>query len=137
MSDLEGGCACGAIRYRLTAPFFAVGLCHCRGCQYASGGGPNYVGLAPKGSLEVLKGHPKTYVSKGGSGGDVSRIFCGDCGTPLFSDSPAAAFAPVKLGSLDDPAAAPGPSLHIWTESAPPWHNLDDGLPAFPRNPPG
>src|SRR5260370_24713374 len=35
--DLEGGCACGAVRYRLTAPPLIVHACHCRDCQKQSG----------------------------------------------------------------------------------------------------
>ena len=48
MTDRTGGCACGAIRFKITAPLMGVGVCHCTDCQKASGGGPNYVALAPK-----------------------------------------------------------------------------------------
>jgi hypothetical protein len=34
---IEGGCACGKVRYRLEAPPFAVHACHCRHCQKESG----------------------------------------------------------------------------------------------------
>jgi hypothetical protein len=35
--DLEGGCVCGAVRYRLTAPPLIVHACHCRDCQKQTG----------------------------------------------------------------------------------------------------
>ena len=97
MADRTGGCACGAIRFKITAPLMSVGVCHCTDCQKASGGAPNYVALAPAAGLEVVKGEPRTYVRKGDSGQDVGRVFCADCGTPLWSIPPSAPFRPVKL----------------------------------------
>src|SRR4029077_10171105 len=57
--ERTGGCACGAIRFEITAPFIGVGACHCTDCQKASGGGPNYVALTPKGARVVTKGEEK------------------------------------------------------------------------------
>ena len=37
-----GGCRCGAIRNEVTDPPVASVACHCRDCQYASGGGASY-----------------------------------------------------------------------------------------------
>jgi len=48
MSDIEGGCACGAVRFKIAGPMMGAGTCHCVDCQKASGGGPAYVALAPK-----------------------------------------------------------------------------------------
>lgn len=136
MSTMEGGCACGAVRFKLNAPFIAVGVCHCRDCQYSTGGGPAYVGLAPKGTFEITKGAPKVWATKGGSGADLGRAFCADCGTPLYSEPGSAPFIPVKAGALDDPSTLE-PGIHIWTDSAQPWHLKDPNLPAFPKGPPG
>ena len=134
MSKLEGGCQCGAVRYEITGALMGVGACHCRDCQYASGGGPNYVALAPKDGFAFTKGEPRRYERAGGSGEMVSRVFCADCGTPLISEG-ALPFHPVKVGSLDDPSSLQ-PMVHIWTSSAQPWHPIDPALPAFPENPP-
>lgn len=129
-----GGCACGAIRFRVTAPFIATGACHCTDCQKASGGGPNYVALAPKGALEVTGGEAKYYIRKGDSGGEARRAFCPDCGTPLWSEPEHLPFIPVKTGALDEGADLK-PAMHIYTESAPAWHVIDSTLPCFPRAP--
>src|SRR5260221_728457 len=71
MTDRTGGCACGAIRFKITAPLMGVGVCHCSDCQKASGGGPNYVALAPKTAFEITKGEARVYHSKGDSGADA------------------------------------------------------------------
>jgi hypothetical protein len=131
----EGGCACGAIRYRIEGDPMASANCYCRDCQRASGGSPNHVILTPKPAFAVTKGEPKWYRSKGDSGGDVARAFCADCGSPLFSEPAGAPFMVVKVGSLDDPSAFAA-NLAIWTASAQPWHHIPPGIPAFPQQPP-
>lgn len=128
-----GGCACGAIRFRVTAPFIATGACHCTDCQKASGGGPNYVALVPKGALEVTGGEAKYYIRKGDSGGEARRAFCPDCGTPLWSEPEHLPFIPVKTGALDEGADLK-PAMHIYTDPAA-WHVIDSTLPCFPRAP--
>ena len=105
MSDIEGGCACGAVRFKLSGALPGSGVCHCRDCQKSTGGGPNYVALVPRTGFEVTKGQPKVYVSTADSGAEVGRAFCAECGSPLWSipraDMP---FFTVKLGALDDPS---------------------------------
>ena len=130
----KGGCACGAIRFEITAPIIAIGACHCHKCQKASGGGPNYVALAPKGALNVMQGAPKVFETKGDSGATVGRAFCGDCGTPLWSIPAHEPFTPVKLGALDENTDL-SPAMHIYVESAPDWHNLNDDVPKFAKAP--
>ena len=137
MSDIEGGCACGAVRFRITGDLIGSGACHCRACQYAAGGAPTYVVLAPLDGFKITKGTPKVHVSKGDSGGDVGRAFCAECGTPIYSSLPGGNpdFVPVKVGALDDPSGH-GPQIHLYVEAAQPWHQMHPGLPQFARMPP-
>jgi hypothetical protein len=130
-----GGCACGAIRFKITSPFLGIGACHCTDCQKASGGGANYVALTPKSALVVVKGEAKLYRSHGDSGAEVARAFCADCGTQLWSIPAHEPFMTVKLGALDDNSDLT-PSMHIYVASAPGWHVIEDGLPSFPKMPP-
>jgi hypothetical protein len=135
MTDRTGGCACGAIRFKITAPFMGVGACHCTDCQKASGGGPNYVALAPNDAFVVTEGEAKIYVGQADSGAETRRAFCPDCGTPLWSLPSAAPFTPVKLGALDDNADLT-PALHLYVSSAQPWHLMHEGAATFPKMPP-
>lgn len=134
MTLKTGGCLCGAIRYEIDAEFMGVAVCHCRDCQYASGGGPNFIAMAPRDSVRFVEGAPKRYDQPGGSGANVGRVFCPDCGTPLLSDI-GAPFLAVKLGGLDGSADLK-PGVRIWTNSAPPWHVIDPATPGFPESPP-
>lgn len=136
MPRIEGGCFCGAIRYRVTAPIAGTAACHCRKCQYGSGGGPNYVALAPRDAFEIIAGSPATHISKADTGVDVTRAFCATCGTPLYSDTPNLPFRAIRVGSLDDPSNM-APAIHIWTGAAPPWHPIEPGALVFAKGPGG
>ncbi len=130
-----GGCACGAVRFKIEGALMGVGACHCTDCQKASGGGPNYVALAPRAGVKVTKGEPRVFVRRNDKGEEVSRAFCADCGTPLWSTPAQGPFSPVKLGALDDSSDLT-PALHIYVSSAPAWHQIPAGLPTFPKMPP-
>jgi hypothetical protein len=132
----QGGCACKAVRYEVSADPMAVMNCHCRACQYASGGAYTTAVVVPRGTLTVTKGAPKAYASAGDSGGTVVRMFCGDCGSPLFSEPEAGPFQVVKAASLDDPGKLTvGGALYV--SEAQPWAHIDPAKPAFEKMPPG
>ena len=131
---IEGGCFCGAIRYRITQPVGQTAACHCRKCQYGSGGGPNYVVLAPKDAVEITAGTPAVFRSRSDNGAEVARLFCATCATALWSEGSHMTFLPVRVGSLDDPSPFRA-ALHIWAEAAPEWHHFEDGAPVFEQGP--
>jgi hypothetical protein len=130
-----GGCFCGAVRYEITGkPKLAVS-CHCRDCQYASGGAPAHALILLREHVRITKGAPKEHWSLSAKGNRIARLFCEHCGTPLFARNEAhPEFLPVKIGSLDDPAAF-RPQANIWVCSAQPWHDLDPAIPRFDRDP--
>ncbi len=135
MDVTTGGCLCGAVRYEARGrPKFALS-CHCRDCQYVSGGGPAHVLLFAAEAVTVTKGQPRTYRSKSESGNDIGRSFCEACGTPLFAHNAAhPEVLPVKVGSLDDPSTF-RPRADIWVSSAQPWTRLDSTVPQVAKNP--
>ena len=132
MNDsLEGGCACGAVRYRLlSAPMF-VHCCHCLDCQRQTGSAFVLNALIETDRIALLRGEPRPVAMPTDSGRphDVHR--CPACGTALWSDygaRPALRF--VRVGTLDDPRALP-PDVHIYTRSKLPWIALPETTPAF------
>jgi hypothetical protein len=134
-APFQGGCACKAIRYEVSSEPFAVMECHCRDCQYASGGAAATVAIVPRPAFTLTKGTPKAYTVKGESGGNVTRFFCADCGSPLYSFPGDAPIAAVKAASLDDPSWLKiGGALYV--SSAQPWAHIDRNLPAFEKMPP-
>ncbi len=131
-----GGCACGAVRFETNADPIMVGACHCTDCQKESGGGPNYVALIPADAFRVTKGTAKAFAKKGDSGKIALRYFCPDCGTPLWSEPADQPLFPVKLGAFDHGHGLV-PAMHIFTASAPAWHQIDRSKPCFERAPEG
>ncbi len=135
--DVEGGCYCGAVRYRASGEPLFKGQCHCRECQYGSGGGPNFVMALPEANFDYTKGCAKGF-TRSDLEGAVTRDFCPDCGTQLISRAPALPGAVlIKVGTLDDPAVYEGPQMAIYTVDMQPFHVLPEGLPSFERMPNG
>lgn len=133
--EIEGGCYCGAVRYEGSGEPLFKGQCHCRECQYASGGGPNYVMALAGDAFRYMKGSPSAF-TRSDLESPVTREFCGDCGTQLVSRAPAMPGAAlIKVGTLDDPAAFEGPQVAIFTCDLQPFHQIPEGLPSFERTP--
>ncbi len=135
--EVEGGCYCGAVRYQASGEPLFKGQCHCRECQYGSGGGPNYLMALPSDSFSYTKGTPKAF-TRSDLDAPVTREFCGDCGTQLVSLAPSLPGAAlIKIGTLDDPASYEGPQAAIFTCDKQPFHQIPEGLPTFERTPTG
>ena len=130
-----GGCACGAIRYECTAEPLYMGNCHCRDCQRATGSAYfPAVGMSTT-AIRFTKGTPAVYEKLADSGNTMRRMFCAQCGSPMFlTNSARADLIVLYAGSLDDPSWV-RPARDIYTESAQPWDHLDPALPKFPGMP--
>ena len=123
---LEGGCLCGAVRYRIEATGIDAGYCHCRICQ-RSAGAPVLAWMtvsAP--AFAYSRGVPTVYRSSEHG----RREFCAQCGTQLVFRRAPARTVDVTLASLDDPALI-APAYHIWCGSRIPWFETGDELPRF------
>jgi hypothetical protein len=127
----EGGCTCGAVRYRLKARPIFVHCCHCTWCQRETGSAFAVNAFIEASEVELLKGQPaqKTLPSLSGKGQVMWR--CPDCGETVWSNYAGAGpkFHFVRVGTLDDPARVP-PDIHIYTSTKQPWFTLPDGVPA-------
>lgn len=131
----QGGCLCGAIRFHVEGPILGAAACHCRDCQYIAGGAPANVIVVAKSSLRLLQGQPTSYANTADNGALRTRQFCPTCGTPLFAENahyPKA--VTIKVGTLDQREFF-RPEAELWTSSAPSWHAMTPGVPAFPKGP--
>ena len=133
--NLSGQCLCGAVKYECLAEPVLSGNCHCKDCQRASGGAyaPTFFVSATAISIQ---GEVKYYDNVGGSGKIVSRGFCPNCGSQLFSKSESLpGLIGVRAGSLDD-ASQYHPHVDIFVSRAAPWDYIPPGAAAFPEMPP-
>jgi hypothetical protein len=133
---VEGGCQCGAVRYRLTAPPLAVYNCHCRDCQRTSGATHEMSMPVRRETLEHLSGELFAYDKTAESGRIVRQLRCARCGTKVWNEPLASpGLLVVKAGTLDDMSWAV-PVGNIWTASRAPWVVIDETLVNFPGQPP-
>lgn len=128
MTDgLEGGCFCGALRYRVLGAPIDAGYCHCRMCQRACGAPAVAWGTWQSKRLLWLAGEARTLHSSTSG----QRRFCADCGTQLLfwtADRPDR--IDVNVATLDRPEAV-APQYHSWTASRIAWFDTADHLPRF------
>jgi hypothetical protein len=130
-NDLAGGCACGAVRYRLLGRPMFVHCCHCRNCQRQTGSAfvINALIETDRIALDAAEPQPSPVPTESGRPHLIYR--CLTCGTALWSQYGAvAALRFVRVGTLDEPAAL-APDVHIYTRSRLPWVRLPEGVPAF------
>ena len=133
--NLEGGCYCGALRYRASGESMFKGQCHCRECQYISGGHPNVVMAMPEAGFSYTKGRPKQF-RRTDLETPVTREFCADCGTHIGAKSPALPGAVLlKVGTFDDPSVFGTPQMVIFTIDKQIFHQIPEGVPVFERVP--
>lgn len=137
MSTLTGGCLCGAVRYTVAGPIAELRACHCHDCQKASGTGGSVNAMLKSVAFKLSKGTPKRYTATADSGRTLYRYFCGDCGSPLYSQRQ---LTPenmaLRIGSLDAEHAS-GMKIvgNIWTRSARSWSHIDPASQQFPGQP--
>jgi len=133
--NVEGGCYCGAIRYRVEGEPLFKGQCHCRECQYIAGGSPNMVLGMPESGFSYTSGSPRPF-RRSDIPDPVTREFCADCGTHLLSRAPGVPGAVLlKVGTLDDPSVFGAPQMAIFTIDKQPFHQIPEGVPVFERMP--
>ncbi len=125
----EGGCLCGAVRYRATQDPLWVMHCHCGMCRKMSGAAfSTGAGFAPE-TFAWTKGAPTRYRSSA----KATRGFCSRCGSKLTWESlERSGVFSVSLGSLDRPEVM-RPQSHNWATTRLPWLPLHDGLPQYPE----
>ncbi|MFQ5994791.1 MAG: GFA family protein [Acidiferrobacterales bacterium] len=124
---IEGGCLCGAVRYRANGTPYNLTNCHCTLCRRASGA--PFVSWASfnTSDLEFVAGSPTHYVSST----EAVRGFCAHCGTQLtFQFVKRRHEIDVTIASMDQ-AHNIEPQDHVWVRSRLRWVKLIDSLPQY------
>jgi hypothetical protein len=123
----EGGCLCGAVRYRATGAAHATSLCHCRSCRLSTGAPSLAWVIFREQDLAIVAGELAVHRSSPG----VERGFCARCGTSLtYRRANRPGLFDVTTASLDDPNAFP-PDKEIWTSERLSWEAINPDLPQF------
>ena len=131
---ISGGCYCGSLRYESVGDIEASIQCHCRECQYITGGNPNVIMIMPLNGFEFVKGVPKTFKRKDIENA-VTRLFCENCGTGIGTKNPNRPNSIIlKVGTFDDPSIFK-PDIAIFTIDKQKFHYIEDGIKTFEKKP--
>ncbi|MCE8017709.1 GFA family protein [Halomonas sp. MCCC 1A17488] len=128
----QGSCLCGKVTYEYRGEIEEVSMCHCQQCRKAQGSA--FAAVAPIRSAEFRITRGAEYLKEYRATPNKARVFCTECGSPLYSardDLPDA--KRLRLGTLDTPIA-PGKRYHAWVSSKAEWFELTDELPRFPES---
>jgi hypothetical protein len=127
MRMIEGGCFCGAVRYRARGEPSNTMVCHCRTCRRVAGAPVVAWVTFARDQFEFTGASPAGFASSA----PVRRTFCAACGTPLtYVHADAPSTIDVTTATLDDPEAFP-PTHHSWLGHDLSWVRFGDGLPTF------
>jgi len=125
----EGGCLCGAIRYRIKGEPIARSLCHCRSCRKASAAPSVAWVTVALADYEIVAGKPSAHRSSP----PVARTFCGRCGSPLtYHHDDDVDTIDVTTVTLDDPERF-APTYELWLQDKLAWETLNEHLDHYPR----
>lgn len=123
--SMQGGCACGKVRFTAQVHNDEAYLCHCRMCQRATGSVSIAFKNVKKADVAWESG-PDWYASSP----IARRPYCASCGTSLGFEFPDSENMDLTVGSFDDPARF-RPVHHFGVESLHrAWINTE-GLPEY------
>ena len=136
MSDIRGGCLCGAVRYESQAEPAMVAVCHCASCQKNTGSSYSLNLGLPQDAVSIQGETLTTYEDRAGaSGKPFYRSFCSRCGSPISGQGDAyGGLIFIKAGTLDDPSWVK-PNAHIWCSEKQPWVAIEEGIMQAEGNP--
>jgi hypothetical protein len=128
----EGGCHCGAVRYKVSGEPQHVALCHCSDCRKSAGAPMVAWAAFAEDEFTLLQGELTVF----NSSGTALRSFCAKCGTGIVYRN--AEYLPgivdIQAATLDNPDALPA-GAHIQTAERIGWMASAHELPQFERYP--
>ena len=130
-SHHDGGCMCGAVRYRVNGKHTYAGICHCDDCRRATGGAyVPWFGAAPE-NFTVTKGAITEHESSPG----IRRGFCGKCGASLTYGGEGWNDIGITIASLDNPNAIK-PESNVFLRDRLHWVTFDESMRNYDGFPP-
>ncbi len=127
MAEHQGGCLCGAIRFRVSGSPTSANICYCTQCRRQTGSPMAAFVTYPADRFALLSGSPASFRASD----FATRLFCGKCGSALFWRRDGSSELDVFLGGLDHPDEMPRPEKQIWTQHRISWVPEQPEIPAF------
>ena len=130
---LEGGCYCGAVRYMAEGEPSFKAQCHCRECQYITGGSPNMFLLMPPDGFSYTKARQDVRAQRSGKRRDARVLRRMRHAPDTRRPRPARRDPEGRHARRSRPVRTP--QMAIYTVDKQAFHHIPDGMPAFERLP--
>lgn len=130
---MEGGCLCGAIRYRADKLVSPITHCHCTECQKWHGAAFATWANVEVGDFSWTLGEEKLALYEHTTG--WFRGFCRECGSSLCilpTRKHHGRVISITLGTLDD-SPDQKPENHIFYSEHAAWFEFEDRIPKLDR----
>ena len=132
-STITGRCLCGRVAYEYSGTVGEAKYCHCEDCRRCTGSAFNVGVRLRLAEFRITAGDPRSFTKSGDSGRELTRHFCSDCGSPLFTSAPRhPEHVYVKAGTLDDPTIIE-PAHENWVASAVHWRQIGPEVRSFTK----
>ena len=133
VTRIHGRCLCGHVMYEYSGSVGPANYCHCEDCRRCTGSAFNIGVRFNLAEFHITAGGPKGFTKRGESGSELTRHFCPECGSPIFTSSPKHPdYVYVKAGTLDDPTVV-RPTHQSWVASAVSWSQIDRAIASFAK----
>lgn len=130
---LKGSCLCGSVAYEIHSELGSIIMCHCSKCRKANGSA--FATNAPVNTKNFMLTRGEKFIAEFESSPGVFRVFCRNCGSPLYSRRPTTPeVVRLRIGTLDT-AIESKPTAHVFAGSRAEWHEICDGLPQYSERP--
>jgi hypothetical protein len=131
----EGGCVCGAVRYRVRAAPVRTSACNCRFCQRRTGSAFGMGAFFRVEDVEFLAGTLKVFETRSDESKRWLRFeFCEACGTQVtWTVEALPGMRSIGIGTFDDPSWPPVERFS-WMRSAHPWVTVPPGVERFEQS---
>ena len=131
----EGGCLCGAIRYRVNGNPQRASVCHCTFCQRRTGSSFGFDAFFEEQNIEFTGDELTTYEDRSDESNNWVRLhFCKRCGTTVMIKTERFPGEPIITGGTFDDPNWVKIDRHIWTRSAQHWEVLPQNVDCFEKS---
>ena len=133
MAKSTGHCLCEGVRFTIDGDIGPAGYCHCEDCRRMTGSAFNISSPVALAGFALVSGKLGSFTKLGDRGNELTRYFCLDCGSPIYTSAPKhAETIYVKCGVLDDPLLVQ-PVLEAWRDSKVTWAEIPQTVITYPK----
>jgi hypothetical protein len=105
VSTVQGHCLCGRLAFEYSGTAGPANYCHCEDCRRCTGSAFGVSVRLDVDDFRTVLGTPNAFANQSENGIELTRHFCSDSGSPIYTSSTAhPEHVYINAGALDDPS---------------------------------